>query len=87
MIEKINDKKIELEIKLKERLKEINGRMDVEGRLEKMKENIDRENGLSVEELEAIAKQREIKELENIVENNRKLAQYLEHYSDLLSKK
>lgn len=46
---------------MKERLKEINGRIDAEGRLNKVKENIERENGLSVEELEKIAQEREVK--------------------------
>lgn len=55
-------------------------------RLGNIKDTIDRENGLSMEELEKITKERQLTTLEKIIEKNRKISKYISYYGQLLSK-
>lgn len=45
---KIYDRKLDLEGKLKDRLKEINARLDMQARLDKIKEDIQYENNMTI---------------------------------------
>ena len=55
-------------------------RVDVE------KARIAKENSMKVQDIEKVAKEKEISLLQKIVADNKKLAKYTEYYSDLLAK-
>lgn len=66
-------------------MSEIAAKMDMKVRVEELKEGINRENSLTVEQVARHAAQQEVEHLKRIVAANRKIAKYTDHYSSLLS--
>ena len=79
---KIKEKGMELEEKLKERMAEIHCKMDIKDAL---KEEINKENAITVEIVSQIAREQEIQRLNRIVDSNKKLAKYTDHFSNVLT--
>lgn len=75
---------MELQEKLKQRMTEISSKMDVKHKVEDLKEEIAKENGLSIQAVAEIARNKEIEQLKKIVDNNKTLAKYTDHYSNIL---
>lgn len=55
-------------------------------RLNSVKESIDKENGLSIYDLQRIAAENQVSYLQKIVDKNRKISKYVTFYGDLLAK-
>jgi chromosome segregation ATPase len=66
-------------------MSEIGAKMDMKVRVDELKESINRENCLTVEQVTRHAAQQEVEHLKRIVAANRKIAKYTDHYSSLLS--
>lgn len=57
----------------------------MKNKVEDLKEAINKENSLTVESVTQFAKEKEIEHMKKIIDTNRKIVKYTEHYSNLLS--
>lgn len=64
---------------------EIHCKMDIKAKVDSLKEEINKENSITVELVAEIARDQEIQRLNRIVDNNKKLAKYTDHYSSVLA--
>lgn len=76
---------MELEERLRERMLELQSKITMRNKVDDLKEAINRENALTVENVAAFAKEKEIEHMRRIIDSNRKIVKYTEHYSTLLS--
>ena len=83
---KVDEMRMELEGKLKERQREISLRMEMKARVDLEKSTLSKENSLSVEEVDAYVKEKELSMLKKTVDKNKKLSKYTSYYCELLSK-
>ena len=81
---KLKEKEIELEEKLKERMVEIHFKNDIKAKVQNLKDQIDQQNSITVEAVNSIAQGKEITRLKRIIDNNQQLSKYIEHYSQIL---
>lgn len=59
--------------------------MVITNKLEDLKTAIETANGLSVDDVTEIARKREVEEIRHIIEGNRKISKYTDHYSKILT--
>lgn len=64
---------------------QINSKLDIKGRVDGLKEEINKQNSITVEYVNEMAREKEIQRLNQIVDYNKKLAKYTDHYSTVLS--
>ena len=81
---KLKEKEIELEEKLKERMVEIHFKNDIKAKVQNLKDQIDQQNSITVEAVNSIAQGKEITRLKRIIDNNEQHSKYIEHYSQIL---
>lgn len=82
---KAQQKQMELDAKLKERHREISSKAEMKNRVDSEKAKISKENSMKVEDIEKVAREKEISVLQKIVCENKKLSKYTEYYGNLLS--
>jgi chromosome segregation ATPase len=75
---------MDLEERLRERMVELQSKITMRNKVDDLKEAINRENSLTVESVAAFAKEKEIEHMRRIIDSNRKIVKYTEHYSNLL---
>ena len=59
--------------------------MDVKHKVDDLKQEIAKENSITIQYVAEIARTKEIEQLKKIVDNNKTLAKYTDHYSNILS--
>lgn len=64
---------------------EIHCKIDMQNKVNQLKEAINRANTLTVEEVNRAAKEKEIEYLKHVLDNNKKLIKYTDYYSNILS--
>lgn len=64
---------------------ELQSKLNMKNKVEDLKEAINRQNSLTVENVIEHAKEKQIEHLRKIIDNNKKCLKYTDHYSNLLS--
>ncbi len=59
--------------------------MDVKHKVDDLKQEIAKENSITIQYVAEIARTKEIEQLKKTVDNNKTLAKYSDHYSNILS--
>ena len=77
---------MDLDAKLKDRHKQISAKTEMKMRLDTEKARINKENSMKVEDIEKVAREKEIFLLQKIITQNKKLSKYTEYYGELLTK-
>ena len=64
---------------------QLQAKINMKNKVQDLKEAINKENSLTVENVTQFAKEKEIEYLKRIIDSNQKILKYTDHYSNILS--